>query len=270
MNCVAKLLPPWRKPPAMTASLPARVAFVGLLTAIALPVSAQTSSGARRFELGLELGPVWTEKNDVRVPGDTGTKFDMTSLTGPGPELGWRIDGGWQINEKHAVRAVIAPFEVSGTGELSGITDFAGQTFAAGPANATYKFNTYKFTYRYTFFDRDDWRWNAGITGVIRDANIELQQGQIRANDDDLGFVPTLHLSGAYQLSDQWRLALDFDGLAGGPGRLVDLSLKAHYALHDRWRVGGGYRLLEGGVDIDEVYNFAWLNFLVFDVRYAF
>jgi hypothetical protein len=218
----------------------------------------------------MELGAVWTSKNDVRVPGDTGTEFDMTALTGSGPEAGFRIDGAWQISERHGVRAVLAPFEVSGSGDLAAETIFAGETFSAGPTDATYKFSTYKLTYRYTFFDRDDWRWNVGFTGVIRDANIELVQGQTRANDDDLGFVPALHLSGQYRVSDSWRLVLDFDGLAGGPGRLVDLGLKADYAISDRWRVGGGYRLLEGGVDIDDVYNFAWLNFLVFDVRYAF
>jgi hypothetical protein len=31
-----------------------------------------------------------------------------------------------------------------------------------------------------------------------------------------------------------------------------------------------GYRLLEGGADVEEVYNFAWLNFLVIGAVYSF
>src|SRR5210317_1622894 len=141
-----------------------------------------------RFGIGLEFGPVWFSKNDVRVPGDTGTQFDMTDLTGSGPDVFARLDGYWNINDRHGLRLVLAPLEVSGTGELKEDTDFAGETFPAGATEGIYKFNAYKLTYRYTFRDRGAWRWRIGFTGVIRDANIELRQGALRANDDDLGF----------------------------------------------------------------------------------
>ena len=51
------------------------------------------------------------------------------------------------------------------------------------------------------------------------------------------------------------------DGLAGGPGRAFDTSLKFGYDLNDRWQVTLGYRTLEGGADVDSVYNFAWLHY---------
>ena len=104
----------------------------------------------------------------------------------------------------------------------------------------------------------------------MRDANVELRQGARVANDDDLGFVPTLHLSGERRFGERWTLGLDLDGLAGGPGRLIDLALKLDYRLGPRWRVGGGYRTLEGGADTDAVYNFAWLSYAVLDVAYRF
>ena len=47
----------------------------------------------------------------------------------------------------------------------------------------------------------------------------------------------------------RWTAIFDFEGLAGGPGRALDLALKERYDLTDRWSVGGGYRMLEGGVD---------------------
>jgi hypothetical protein len=223
-----------------------------------------------RFGIALEFGAVGFSRNDVRVPGTSGTEFDMTDLTGSAPDFFARVNGHWDINEKHGVRLVLAPLEVSGTGELQQDTEFAGETFSAGTTEGIYKFNAYKLTYRYTFRDRGAWRWRVGFTGVIRDANIELRQGALQANDDDVGFVPALHVSGEYRFNDHWLFALDFDGLAGGPGRLFDVAMKLEYDLTDRWRIGGGYRTLEGGADTDDVYTFAWLHYGVLNVSYRF
>ncbi len=223
-----------------------------------------------RFGVGLEAGGVGFSRNDVRIPGNTGTEFDMTGLTGSGPDFFARIDGHWNINEKHGLRVVLAPLEVAGSGDLEQATAFAGENFPAGTTDATFKFSTYKFTYRYTFANRGAWQWRVGFTGVVRDANVELRQGELVANDDNVGFVPTLHLSADYRLAKRWMFRFDFDGLAGGPGRLFDIGLKLDYELNDNWQIGGGYRTLEGGVDTDDVYNFAWLHYAVLDIRYRF
>ena len=244
-----------------------------MLAALLTPAVAawgQTGFDERPFGIGLETGGVSFSRNDIRIPNDTGTRFDMTELTGSGPDFFVRLDGHWDINDRHGLRLVLAPLEVSGTGDLPGQTSFAGETFAAGATQGTYKFNTYKITYRYTFVDRPNLRWRVGFTGVIRDANVELRQGSLRANDDNVGFVPALHLSGDYRLAERWMLRFDFDGLAGGPGRLFDVALKLDYALNDNWRIGGGYRTLEGGADTDDVYSFGWLHYAVLDLRYRF
>jgi hypothetical protein len=229
--------------------------------------------GARegqRFGIGLEAGPVGFTRNDIRIPGDTGTEFDMTRLTGSGPAFFARIDGHWDINDKHGLRLVLAPLEVSGSGNLREDTVFADELFSAGETEGRYTFNTYKLTYRYTFVDKPKLRWRVGFTGVIRDADVELRQGDLRDNDDNVGFVPALHLSSDYSFADRWTLRFDFDGLAGGPGRLFDVALKVDYAVSDNWRIGGGYRTLEGGADTDDVYSFGWLHYGVFDIRYQF
>jgi hypothetical protein len=51
-----------------------------------------------------------------------------------------------------------------------------------------------------------------GFTGLILDAAIELQQGAKKANDN-IGFVPLLHLFGEYRFTPRWRFILHFDGL---------------------------------------------------------
>jgi hypothetical protein len=240
-----------------------------VIAACPLPGWSQPPATAdSRFGIGVEFGPLWFSRNDVRIPGDGGTRFDMLDLTGSGPESFARLDGHWNLSDRHGLRLVLAPLELSGVGLLPQDTEFAGTTFPAGSTEGIYQFDTYKLTYRYTFRQRGAWRWRLGFTGVVRDANVELRQGNLQANDDNLGFVPALHVSGDYRFADRWQLVLDFDGLAGGPGRLFDVALKVQYDLSDSWRIGAGYRTIEGGVDIDDVYNFGWLHFAVLDLRY--
>ena len=55
-----------------------------------------------------------------------------------------------------------------------------------------------------------------------------------------------------------------------GPGRAEDVSLKVSREISPRWSVAGGYRMVEGGADVDEVYNFAWLHFGVVSATWRF
>lgn len=247
-----------------------RTLAIAMLLLPGMAAGSESVQGERRFAVGLETGAARFSRNDTRIPGDTGTKFDMMDLTGSGPDFFARLGGSWDINDRHGLRVVLAPLEVSGTGDLQQDTDFAGETFPAGTTDATYKFNAYKLTYRYTFADKGAWRWRVGFTGVVRDANVELRQGALQANDDNVGFVPALHLSGEYRFAERWLFRLDFDGLAGGPGRLVDLGLMLDYEIGDSWRVGGGYRTLEGGADTDDVYSFAWLHYATLNMSHRF
>ena len=82
--------------------------------------------------------------------------------------------------------------------------------------------------------------------------------------------MPLVYFAADYRVAQRWHVAFDFDGLAGGPGRAIDLSLKLRYDVNDRWALTAGYRMLEGGVDIDEVYNFAWFNSAVVSGVYRF
>jgi hypothetical protein len=38
----------------------------------------------------------------------------------------------------------------------------------------------------------------------------------------------------------------------------------------ERWELAFGYRTIEGGADVEEVYTFAWLHFAVGSVRFRF
>ncbi len=104
----------------------------------------------------------------------------------------------------------------------------------------------------------------------MRDAKIELAQGDTNSSDDDIGLVPLLYLAGEYRFGDDWSVSADLDGLAGGPGRAIDLGVRLNYEVSDSWKVGLGYRTLEGGADTDDVYSFAWFNAFVLAADYRF
>lgn len=236
-------------------------------------VSAETSDpyDRKRFNIELESGPVWQSNNDVRIPGDSGTFFSFKDLTGNGPYAAGRLTLDWDIREQHGLKFVVAPLRVNSSGTFDKTVSFAGSTFSAGESTeGSYKFDTYRLMYRYLFLNKSTWRLRAGGTALLRDAEIELQQKGVKASDSNVGVVPLLSLAAEWSFMNRWEAILDFDGLAGGPGRAFDAAIKLQYDLTDRWRIGAGYRTLEGGVDNDTVYNFAWFHYAFISVGYRF
>ena len=226
------------------------------------------------FQVELETGAVWQSYNDVEIPNDgTATRFSLHDLAGSGPWAGGRLYLTWNPGERHGVRLLLAPFSLTETGLPEDEVRFAGAIFQGGiPTEARYTFNSYRLSYRYRLRDGDRTTAWVGFTAKVRDAVIALEQegadGRIQGRKDDLGFVPLLHLAGEWRFAPEWRLALDADALAGGPGRAVDAALTVGYDLNDRWRIRGGYRTVEGGADVTQVYTFAWLHSGVLSVEW--
>jgi len=242
-----------------------RIAIVLLILASTAIASPATAADTPHFSLELEAGPVWQTSNDVQIPNsELGTRFSLKDLVGTGPWPAGRIYFTWNINHKHGLRVLLAPLSYTETGIFEDEVLFAGEAYEAGlPTEATYQFNSWRLSYRYKFKDGDRWQLWVGFTAKIRDAKIELRQGEVTSKDTDLGIVPLVHFAADWRFAEKWHFIADLDGLAGGPGRAIDLALKIGYDINDRWSVTAGYRGVEGGADVDEVYNFAWFNYAV-------
>lgn len=247
---------------------------LALIVGLVMVVGAQVASAEdfSRFTLELEAGPVWQTVNDVQIPNNSsGTRFSLVDLVGEGPQFSWRGYLTWRIAEKHSLRGLYAPLSFTEPGTPATPIEFNESSFPADEeVLATYKFNSYRLTYRYRWHKGEKWRWWVGFTAKIRDAKIELVQGSVSSTKDDLGFVPLLHVAGSWQLGKRWNLNLDIDALAGGPGRAEDLSLKVGYDFSPGWHLRAGYRTVEGGADVDEVYSFAWLHYAVMSLALDF
>ncbi len=248
-----------------------RSRFVLLSVVVCFVFAQALAQDRERFAVEIEGGPLWQTRNNVRIPNETGTEFSLVDTVGRGPYGVFRIEAAFDLNERHGFRVVFAPLEVSDSGTLGEQVLFAGESFDPGAAiDATYKFSSYRFTYRYRFYDGPTWRWKIGFTGFIRDARIALKQEGTFAEDIDTGFVPLVYLRGEARLSDRWRFLLDFEGLGASQGRAFDIAAKLACKLSDQWELGFGYRTIEGGADVERVYNFAWLHFAIGSVRLRF
>jgi len=224
------------------------------------------------FVIETEIGPAWQSRNDVQIPNDaSGNRFSLIDLLGNGAYPAGRLYLTWNINDRHSLRLLAAPLSITETAVLNSPVTFSGKDFNSGiSTEATYKFNSWRITYNYRFYENQRFTWRIGFTAKIRDAKIRLEQNGKSAEKTDVGFVPLLNLIGKYRISEKWELLFDADALAGGPGRAEDVSLKLCYNLSPNWRLKAGYRTLEGGADVEEVFAFAWLHYAVLSVELTF
>jgi hypothetical protein len=223
-----------------------------------------------RAGVTIEAASVWSNRDDVRIPPDTGAEFSITDLIGIGPDGAVRLEATVELAERHGLRFVYAPLRVRGSGVPDTPILFAGGSFTTLPTEAEYQFDSYRVTYRYRVYNGETWRWKIGFTGFVRDARIALTQPGTHAEDTDVGFVPLGHVSGQARLSQRWGLRLELDGSAAPQGRAFDVLAANEYKPSPRWTLSGGYRTIEGGADVDEVFTFAWLNAAVARVGVSF
>jgi hypothetical protein len=237
-------------------------------------------SGSGRLVVEVEAGPAWQSRNEARVPNTSdATRFSLRELLGSGPVPAGRVSVVWTPAERHAFRVLAAPLTLEGTGTPAETLRFAEETFPAGtPVQASYTFNSWRVSWRYRAMESPTRSLWVGATAKLRDAVIELQARPITAppggativgRTTDLGFVPLLHLAAVQSLGESWDLGLEVDALAGGPGRAVDASATVGVRLADGWSARVGYRTVEGGADVDEVFSFAWLHYATVGVRWT-
>ncbi|KEO73919.1 hypothetical protein [Anditalea andensis] len=231
-----------------------------LLVAVAMLITYQAQA---QFTFDVESGLAFQGYNNVRIPNQGGTSFNFTrDFDAKGLVIPFRLRVGYTFNEKNHIFGLFAPLNVNYEGAAPFDIAFQNSTFGEGEnIDGFYKFNSYRLTYRRDIVSTDRWVVGIGFTAKIRDASVRLTSENGTADrKDDVGFVPLLHLFTAYQLPG-CTLFLEGDGLAGGPGRAFDFFLGGKLPVYSKLDLKAGYRILEGGADVDEVYNFTLINF---------
>lgn len=236
-------------------------AVLRFLLCLIILISVSKSLKSQIF-LDVETGIAGTGYNDVRVPGNSGTFFSLKDDLVANPDLFYRIRAGYIFNDRHSLSLLFAPLTLKYKGGAGFDILFQDDSFNAGTdLKGIYKFNSYRLTYRYDIVSREKIRFGLGFTAKIRDAKISLESSAVYAETTNIGFVPIINFYLDWQAGEQLGLVLDGDALAAPQGRAEDVLLAVTYKVNENFKLKAGYRLLEGGADNDEVYNFALVNY---------
>ena len=229
-----------------------------------------TQSVKAQALIDLESGLVFTGYNDVRISGNQGTFFSLKDDLQSKTKIFYRLRTSYTIKSRHTLSLLYAPLETKSEGSAAKNILFNGVLFPANTQlDGTYKFNSYRLTYRYDIVNKPKIVFGLGLTAKIRDAGISLASAGQTVEKTNVGFVPIINFRLWWKINDTIGFLLDGDALAAPQGRAEDVMIAAAYKLTDNVNIRAGYRILEGGADNDEVYNFALLHYASIGISYT-
>jgi len=232
---------------------------LGCLMVLLIEVSVLPGAG---FEFDVESGAMFLGYSDVRIPKSTGTLISFSDELTTDPT--WFIRGRltYFISDRHSLSALVAPLTLHANGSVDRDIVFEGVTFPANTDLSTvYKFNSYRLSYQYHIPINERLKVGIGFTAKIRDAKISIEDATRVSEKTDLGFVPIIRFSGWWNFAGPLALLLEGDALAAPQGRAEDISLTLQGRISNALTVKAGYRVLEGGSDVEAVYSFTWINY---------
>lgn len=232
-----------------------RFTFIFIALFLASQVHAQ-------LKLNVESGVVSTAYNDARIPGSTGTFISFSDKLSHNPQFHIRLDMTYRATKRSEWLVLWAPLQFSYNGLIDKLVLFQGESFEPGTElTATYRFNSYRATYRYYLWQQHPFELAVGLTAKVRDALIRLEGNDLAAEKTDLGVVPLIHIMMRWTPLKNASLLLQADALGVRQGRAADVLLAMQWQLSQRIGLNAGYRLLEGGSDTQTVYTFSMFHY---------
>jgi hypothetical protein len=224
-------------------------------------------ASAQNADVEIEANIAFPIYNDVGVPGDS-DRFSIVDGWTYRAAISPRVRIGYWIGDRHEISAMAALLRLNGYGLIGQDVTFDGREYGGRHnAEAFYRFDSYRLGYRYFVADTENLSWTIGATAKVRSAVIRLtQHGQSRETTD-LGVVPLLSTRLTFGVHPVADFVIDAEGLIGPQGRAIDALLALDVATRENMLVRIGVRLLEGGADVDQVYNFAAVGYGVVGIR---
>lgn len=222
-----------------------------------------SGSIAAQWSFSVESGVFFQSYNDFRVPNDGGTSLSFTDqFERDGITIPIRVEVRRTWAERNHLTFLFAPLNLDYKGTLDEDIFFKGIEFARNnEITGFYKFNSYRLTYRRDLIHTENWVFGLGATAKLRDATIRLTADTAHGRETDVGFVPLINMHLGYR-TENWGVFLEGDGLAASQGRAFDFFIGGRYYPVDDFSLMLGYRFLEGGADVSDVYNFTLIHFI--------
>ena len=216
------------------------------------------SPARAQLQLDVEAGAARSGYNKVRIPGEGGTLIDLSESLESNATFFYRLRLSYTLNEAHTFSVLYAPLTLEYAGTFGQELAFLNTTFGADELlDVRYQFNSYRLTYRYNFPRTQHFRVGVGATAKIRDAVVEVNN----VEKTNVGFVPLINFRAEWLARERLSLILTGDALVAPQGRAEDILLAAEFYPNRVVTFRLGYRILEGGANNDEVYNFSLVHY---------
>ena len=216
-----------------------------------------------QFHADVETGLVFSSPyNIIRVPNAGGTTLDLATDLETQRTLFYRLRAGYTFGKRHTVSVLFAPLSVDSKGVLNKDVLYDNERFAAGTdLTGTFKFNTYRLTYRYELVRNNRFRLGVGLTGLVRDAAVRLRDENQSRTFDNFGVVPLLHYNLWWNPARRLLVLSEADASYARQGQAFDVFAGVGYRFSERLAAKAGYRVIQGGANVERTYTFSWLNF---------
>jgi len=226
-----------------------------------------------QFKFDTEFGASFNTRNNIRFPNNENTTSNLVNVPeqfGVGQTAFFRLRASYTIKNRHTISVLYAPLTFNSSGSFERPIKFGNSVYGENEiTDISYKFNSYRLTYNYRIVDREKIKFGIGITGKIRDARIGFSSGTKSDETTDLGFVPLINFNLDLFLTKKLVFSLNGDALVGAQGRAEDIFAGFEYSIIDPIAIKAGYRILEGGADNDQVYNFSLIHYASFGVIFT-
>lgn len=222
-------------------------------------------SAISQLTITVESGITSTQYNDVRAPNENNQQGSFFSLSDDFQNVQtpiyFRAEARYLVNAKHTIETSAVPLTIESEGFLDNSLLFENVEFEGTNIKGKYQFNTYRLSYRYRIVNRSNFLIDLGASVLVRDAAITISKEDTNVSNTDLGYVPLISLNAEYKINPTFQVILKGDALVGPVGRAEDFFLGLQYSPSEKIALKTGYRLIEGGADVDQVYNFAFFHF---------
>lgn len=224
-------------------------------------------SGFSQWRIELDGGIALAGYNDARIPGKGGNLFSLSNELNASPVFSGRLEIFRKISEKSTLRFIAAPLHITAKGNINRDIKFLDKTFTSGKElEADFVFNSYRVSYLYQWMNKDKWQSQIGFTAKLRQAKISLKSNTLFAEKPDLGFVPIIYFALQYKYNDFISAEFNVDALGAKQGRAEDAYLGLKFHANKNLGINTGYRILEGGADVESVYTFSLTHIFTFGV----
>ena len=219
------------------------------------------------------FGPAYLQKNEVTVPSDTGTTFDLANfekINDPTTTAG--IDFGFYLNDHNEVSLIFFPFESRDRGLFSSPVSFAGQIFPADTQiDSDWLLYDLRARWLYNLTPASPWdvKLGAALSYQYIETSLSTASGSTYAEVTDDVLLPLLSAMVSYKITPKLSVGIEAEGIYLSEDSALETGVFLNYRVSDRWDFTAGYKYYARDIDTSELNNHVVYNIPYLGVAFS-